>query len=328
MGTRTRSAVLAASVLVASLAAAPALGANVMTVEYYHVPSEHYFVTADPAEIAFLDAKTEWQWYRTGLRYRVSDAPRDGLVPVCRYYTDAFGSQPTHFYSASTAECGAVAANPDWTYEGIAFYVPMPDAQGHCSAGNVPVYRLYNNGRNGAPNHAYTPHAAQRTALREAGFVEEGIAFCVPTSTAEEAYARTALLAGTRWMLPDQPGVYDNGEGSVTTTSFLSSVTADLAQFLRSKGGPELPYGIYHQANDAWTGAAGWDPLSDAYVVVGGSGFEGDAIGGVGWLFDSASGPTTPACAFTILRNPANHYGHPFQKFVWTGCTEVTAQKL
>ncbi|MGE5087699.1 MAG: hypothetical protein ACM3QY_01125 [Candidatus Levyibacteriota bacterium] len=328
MGTCIRNIALATMALVASLPAAPTMAANATAVEYYHVPSEHYFVTADPAEMAVLDAKTEWQWYRTGLRYRVSDAPGDGLVPVCRHYTGAFASRPTHFYSASTAECRAVAANRDWTYEGIAFYVPMPDGEGQCAAGTVPVYRLYNNGRNGAPNHAYTPHAAQRAVLVAAGFVQEGIAFCVPTATPDEARARTALLAGSRWAFPNQPGVYDNGEGSVTTTIFLSSTTADVAQLLRSKGGPELPYGVYHQVNDAWTGAGGWDPLSGTYVVVGGSGFEGDAVAGVGWVFDSAEGSATPACAFTILRNPADYYGHPFQQVVWTGCTEVTAQKL
>ncbi|HSQ82809.1 MAG TPA: hypothetical protein VLU54_17035 [Casimicrobiaceae bacterium] len=301
------------------------MGANVTAVEYYHVPSEHYFVTADPAEMAVLDGKTEWAWYRTGLRYRVSDAPGQGLAPVCRYYTGAFASQPTHFFSASAAECGAVAANRDWTYEGIAFYVPTPDAQGQCGVGNVPVYRLYNNGRNDAPNHAYTPHAAQRTALREAGFTEEGVAFCVPTGTAEEAQARTALLAGSRWALPASPLYYDGGDIS---TTFASSVTADGAQYLRSKGGPEVPYIIYHHVNSIWAGAAGWDPLSDAYVVVGGGGLDGDAIVGAGWLLDSAEGPTGHACAVMILRNPANYYGHPFQQIVWTGCTDVTAQKL
>ena len=328
MGTCIRYIALAAAVLIASTTAAPAVAANVTAVEYYHVPTEHYFVTADPAEMAVLDAKTEWHWYRTGLRYRVSDSPGDGLVPVCRHYTAAFFSRPTHFFSASAAECGAVAANPDWTYEGTAFYVPMPDAEGRCAVGTVPIYRLYNNGRNSSPNHAYTPHAAQRAALVAAGFVEEGVAFCVPTATAEEAQARTALLAGSRWTFPDPPGVYDDGEGALAATTFSSSTTALLAQYLRSKGGPELPYGVYHQVNDAWTGAGGWDPLSGTYVVVGASGFEGDAIAGVGWVFDSAEGPATPACAFTMLRNPADDYGHPFQQVVWTGCTDVTAQKL
>jgi len=190
-----RCAALAASMLVASATVAPAMAASVMAVEYYHVPSDN---SANPAETYRIDT-SGWEWYRTGLRYRISDAPGDGRVPVCRYYTAAFGSQPTHFYSASAAECNAVAANADWTYEGIAFYVPVPDSLGRCGAGNAPIYRLYNNGRNGSPNHAYTPYASQREALRKSGFVEEGIAFCVPTTSEEEAKARTALLAGSRW---------------------------------------------------------------------------------------------------------------------------------
>jgi len=93
-------------------------------------------------------------------------------------------------------------------------------------------------------------------------------------------------------------------------------------------GGPELPYGIVNDTIGAWSGAVGWDPLGGTYAFVGGSGFDGDAIAGDGWLFDSADGPTTPACAFTILRNPKDYYGHPFQKSIWTGCESVTAQRL
>lgn len=323
---RIRVVALALSALIAGASVAPSMAATITAVEYYHVPSDHYFVTAVPAEIALLDTKTEWSWFRTGLRYRVSDAPGVGLVPVCRYYTAAFGSQPTHFYSASTAECNAVAADPAWTSEGIAFYAPVPGALGRCGAGNAPIYRLYNNGRNGSPNHAYTPHASQREALRESGFVEEGIAFCVPTTTAEEAQARTAVLAGSRWSLPAQDGVY--GDGVVVRTTFGSSASAGATELLRLIYGSDLPNAVGHAATSAWGGAGGWEPLSGGYVVAGGSGFEGDAVAGVGWSFDSADGPTAPACAFTILRNPKDYYGHPFQKFLWTACTEVTAQRL
>ena len=44
-------------------------------------------------------------------------------------------------------------ASADWGFEGEVFHVGLPDAQGNCAAGTQPVYRLYNNGKNGAPNH-------------------------------------------------------------------------------------------------------------------------------------------------------------------------------
>jgi hypothetical protein len=65
-----------------------------------------------------------------------------------------------------------------WTFEGVAFYVLLPDESGTCGAGSAPVYRLYNNGRSGVPNHAYTPDIARRDRLMAAGWVTEGTAWC------------------------------------------------------------------------------------------------------------------------------------------------------
>jgi hypothetical protein len=49
--------------------------------------------------------------------------------------------------------------NPNWQYEKIAFYIQVP-TNGVCAAGTVPVYRLYNNGMTGAPNHRFTTSVA------------------------------------------------------------------------------------------------------------------------------------------------------------------------
>jgi hypothetical protein len=56
-----------------------------------------------------------------------------------------------------------------------AFYIAVPGADGSCATGLTPVYRLYNNGRNGAPNHRYTTNAMVRTQMVAEGWVPEGL---------------------------------------------------------------------------------------------------------------------------------------------------------
>ena len=50
---------------------------------------------------------------------------------------------------------------------------------GACAAGLVPVYRMYNNGQTGAPNHEFTTDLARYQALTATqGWSAEGVAFC------------------------------------------------------------------------------------------------------------------------------------------------------
>ena len=79
--------IFAASMAVTGIIAPPASAEVVRAVEYYHQAFEHYFVTANPAEIAALDSGVFQGWWRTGQRYRVDDAPGADLVPVCRFFT-------------------------------------------------------------------------------------------------------------------------------------------------------------------------------------------------------------------------------------------------
>ena len=46
---------------------------------------------------------------------------------------------------------------------------------GSCAAGFTPVYRLYNNGQGGAPNHRYTTDIAVRAQMIAQGWVPEGL---------------------------------------------------------------------------------------------------------------------------------------------------------
>ena len=51
----------------------------------------------------------------------------------------------------------------------------VPDGAGNCAAGTQAVYRLYNNGQGGAPNHRYTTSLAVRSQMRALGWRSEGL---------------------------------------------------------------------------------------------------------------------------------------------------------
>jgi hypothetical protein len=73
----------------------------------------------------------------------------------------------------------------DWQFEGDVFDMLLPDAAGVCPAENAPVYRLYNNGQGGAPNHRFTTDLTTRGQMLELGWVSEGhgplgVVMCAP----------------------------------------------------------------------------------------------------------------------------------------------------
>ena len=79
--------------------------------------------------------------------------------------------------SANATECNFLRDNPDWhwQFESTAFYIKVPDATGSCPVGTAPVYRLYNNGQGGAPNHRFTTDLATRNDfVARRGYVSEG----------------------------------------------------------------------------------------------------------------------------------------------------------
>lgn len=146
-------------------------------VEYFHQGMGHYFVTADADEIAGLDQGFFAGWTRTGEGWNVW-SQGGGLKDVCRFFTITFAPKGSHFYTANAAECEYVKHNRDWQFEKIAFKVYEP-VFGACQIG-VPLYRAFNNGMTGAPNHRYTTSTAIRNQLIQQGFADEGVAGCVP----------------------------------------------------------------------------------------------------------------------------------------------------
>lgn len=155
-------------------------------IEYYHQGFDHYFVTTLPNEIAALDSGTTTGWARTGLAFNVYVSGVSGTAAVCRFFSAAFGAKSSHFYTPNASECAIVMGNPDWQFEGQVFNVTLPTgSSGACPPGAQPLYRMYNNGQGGAPNHRYTTDVSARTLMITLGWIPEGdgigVIACVPT---------------------------------------------------------------------------------------------------------------------------------------------------
>ena len=142
--------------------------------EFFHADFGHYFVTAFPDEAAAIDAGVVKGWQRTGNRFSVYAAAGANGSPVCRFFSTSFAPKSSHFYTPFATECVTVKQNRNWQFEAVAFYMQLADANGNCAAGTVPLYRLYNNGAGGAPNHRYTTSAALSNQMITAGWVSEG----------------------------------------------------------------------------------------------------------------------------------------------------------
>jgi hypothetical protein len=146
----------------------------VQVIEYYWPARDHYFITANPAEIAALDASAPGGWARTGQSFGAYPQATGITSRACRFYIPAaYGD--SHYFSASPEECAAVQVKfPVLIYETQnAFYIELPDLNtGACPAGTVPVYRLWNNRAD--TNHRYTTSLTIRSQMLAKGYLAEG----------------------------------------------------------------------------------------------------------------------------------------------------------
>jgi hypothetical protein len=158
-------------------------------VEYLHGGYGHYFMTADELEIAALDANEGSGWRRTGHRFNAFDSAGASLVPVCRFWSyQTFAPKSSHFYTPYAAECDQLRGSAAWYFERTAFYLALPaglPAGATCGPDTRPLYRAYNNGQGGAPNHRYTTDAAVLDVMLAQGWTMEGerdtrVFACVP----------------------------------------------------------------------------------------------------------------------------------------------------
>jgi hypothetical protein len=157
-------------------------------VEFHNSDLDRYFITADPAEQAFVDGGAVGRWQRTGTVFKVG-----GPNAVCRFYgntainpaTGAIYGPNSHFYTADAAECAFLKSifNPavkSWKFESNDFATTKA-AGGTCSGSLTPIYRAYNNAFPRADsNHRITPSAAGIQEVVARGWRAEGVVMCAP----------------------------------------------------------------------------------------------------------------------------------------------------
>lgn len=148
------------------------------TVEFYNASLKHYFITAEPAEAAQLDAGIVVPgWVRTGFDFKSWTVDSGVGVPACRFFGKPGLGPNTHVFTINVAECNKLRADPKWKDEGLAFDEETP-LNNDCPAGRVPVTRLYNNGMGGEANHRYLTSHSEIYATVLGGWLEEGVVFC------------------------------------------------------------------------------------------------------------------------------------------------------
>ena len=160
------------------IAPSPELAGERIVVEYYNGSLDHYFLTAEPAEAAMLDAGVVVPgWQRTGFNFKERPAGDPRGVAACRFFGTPGIGPNSHFYTIDAAECAKVRGNPFWTFESLAFNADAPVAN-DCTPDRVPVARLYNNGMRGQASHRYTTSHSEVRELTQRGWMVEGNVFC------------------------------------------------------------------------------------------------------------------------------------------------------
>jgi len=165
--------------------------AESVAIEYFHRGYGHYFASAGVGETRRLDTDPDWkaQWSRTGYAFNVWSVPEAERLPVCRFWSgQSFAPKSSHFYTPYAGECAKVKADPVWQFEGNAFALRLPEAGlgfVTCPSDTRPLYRAYNRGMSGAPNHRYTTDRAVLDEMIAQGWTMEGDAStqvfaCVP----------------------------------------------------------------------------------------------------------------------------------------------------
>lgn len=212
----------------------------VNALEFYYTTLDHYFITADPVEVENIDVGGLGPaWSRTGSAFQAwdaSDGPANS-VQVCRFFgTDQYRADGTrigpnsHFYTADPAECAFVrtawqslAADgrlyPAWTFESYAFRVIAP-VNGVCPAGTIPLYRAYNNGARGDPNHRYSTDVALLQSMQ--GWTFEGVVMCGPGASLVSSPNSGACMIP----VPGRSSVLQDSALSVTQRQAVTGETA------------------------------------------------------------------------------------------------------
>ena len=163
--------------------------ADGVAVEFYNAALDHYFVTANPIEVAATQNGVAGPgWERTGGSFQTG-----GDTDVCRFYGSYAPGPNSHFFAADGNECQGLfdlqldsadprrATTKSWNFESFDFTTIRP-SNGSCPPGTVAVYRAYNSGfaRGVDSNHRISPDRAAIAAVVARGWIDEGVVMCAP----------------------------------------------------------------------------------------------------------------------------------------------------
>jgi hypothetical protein len=168
-------------------------------VEYENSITGRHVWIQDVEEMLAIDSGAAGPgWRKNGHTFATVDATNPALVDVCRFYAPSLNS---HFITANATECAALKANGGpWIFEKVAFKV-YPATHAACPD---PVYRLRNDNHvaQNTSVHRFTWDPYVRSRLLVAGWVEEGIAFCVTDGYRSFEKSETVRAQGNSPLLP------------------------------------------------------------------------------------------------------------------------------
>jgi len=158
-------------------------------VEYYRDDLDHYYYTADPNEILFIDTNPTAVNKRTGFFFFAWTNPSlapPGARPVCKFFGSRSEFIDSYYYTSDPAECAFVQATWPGTWTLVtpaAFWVMPAFADGSCPSGTLPTFRFDNNRRDF--NQRHTIDLSIRRAMinrswAPTGQGNSGVGFCTP----------------------------------------------------------------------------------------------------------------------------------------------------
>ncbi len=158
-------------------------------VEYYRSDLDHYYYTADPGEISFIDSNPTAVNKRTGFFFFAwldpASAP-PGAQPVCKFYGSRTQFIDSYYFTADPSECAFVSATwpGTWTLMNPAVFWVMPVyADGSCPSGTIATYRFDNNRKDFNQRHTIDLSVRRAMVNRSwapSGSGKNGVGFCTP----------------------------------------------------------------------------------------------------------------------------------------------------
>jgi hypothetical protein len=166
----------------------PPAGAT-QVVEYYRSDLDHYYYTADPNEIVFIDTNPAALNKRTGFfffAWTSAAAAPPGAQPVCKFYGSRTEFIDSYYFTSDPTECAFVQATWPGTWTLVtpsAFWVMPVFPDGSCPTGTLPTYRFDNNRRDF--NQRHTIDLSIRRAMLNRSWAptstgKNGVGFCTP----------------------------------------------------------------------------------------------------------------------------------------------------